>query len=78
MHTADVAQVAALSEQLGYPTTAAHIAQRFQALSHNQGHGFFVATHDKNNKALGWVHIYGVHLLETEGYAEIGGLVVDS
>lgn len=75
MKAHDAPDVAALSEQLGYPITAEQIAAKFSTLNANTDHGFFVA--EGENTVLGWVHVYGVHLLESDPFAEIGGLVVE-
>lgn len=76
MAASDVPTVAALSSQLGYRTTPVQVAQRFAVLNGDPEHGFFVAV--QNGAVVGWLHVYGVRLLETDGYAELGGLVVDA
>jgi GNAT superfamily N-acetyltransferase len=77
MQLTDVMEVTALSEQLGYPTTRGEVERRFLAITNDTGHGLFVAeSQQEGGSVLGWVHIFGVPLLETDGYAEIGGLVV--
>jgi GNAT superfamily N-acetyltransferase len=75
MQASDAAEVAALSEQLGYPITSERIEEKFAVLCMKPDNGFFVAEESKG--VLGWVHVYGVHLLESDPYAEIGGLVVE-
>ena len=72
----DAPAVAALSEQLGYPLPAVRFAERLDLISRRPGNGFYVA--ELESKVVGWVHVYGVHLLESPAlFAEIGGLVVD-
>jgi ribosomal protein S18 acetylase RimI-like enzyme len=77
MTAADAPAVAALSEQLGYPTTAAKVQERLAFITSNPDNAFMVAELD--GSVVGWIHVYGVHLLESPvSYAEIGGLVVDT
>lgn len=75
MQIADAEAVANLSSQLGYPADTAQAERRFGTIAAEGRHGLFVA--QMGARVIGWVHIYGVHLLESDGYAEIGGLVVD-
>lgn len=63
-----------LCAELGYPAVEAQVTRRFHALLSRVDNGLFVATHGSD--VFGWAHVYGVRLLETEGYAEIGGIVV--
>lgn len=76
MARADAPAVAELSAQLGYKATPTEVAQRFLALQRASNNGLFVAA--QSAEVVGWLHVYGVRLLETDGYAEIGGLVVDA
>lgn len=76
MVRADVPAVAELSAQLGYKTTPREVARRFLKLQGSFNDGFFVAV--QGAEVVGWLHVYGVRLLETDSYAEIGGLVVDA
>ena len=76
MTDADAPAVALLSEQFGYEVTPAVIAARLDLLSRSPGHGFYAAVLE--GAVAGWVHVYGVHLLESPApFAEIGGLVVE-
>ncbi len=76
MTAGDALAVAGLSEQLGYPVAAALVAERLDVISRTPSNSFYVA--ELAGKVAGWVHIYGVHLLESPCFfAEIGGLVVD-
>ena len=77
MATDDAFAVASLSAQLGYPVSPATIAERLELISQSADHGFYVA--EAGGNVVGWVHIYGVRLLESPAFfAEIGGLVVDT
>jgi GNAT superfamily N-acetyltransferase len=74
---ADAGAVAVISAQLGYPASSDQILRRFtQMAEHATLHGIYVAQVPETEAIVGWVHVYGVRLLESDGYAEIGGLVV--
>jgi GNAT superfamily N-acetyltransferase len=77
MTAEDVAQVAVLSGQLGYPSTPDQIAKRFHALESMGGSAVFVAELTPGTLA-GWAHVVGRQLLESEPFAELVGLVVDA
>ncbi len=77
MTASDAGQVAALAGELGYPSTPEQIGARFRTIEENPDSRVFVAT-DAEGLVLGWVHVFGLHLMESEGAAEVGGLVVDS
>ncbi len=77
MQVEDSERVAELSDQLGYPATADIIIERFQTILNLPENAIFVVE-DETEAIVGWAHVYGVHLLESEGYAEVGGLVTDS
>jgi len=74
MESADAEVVARLSGQLGYPMIASQIQEQLALITRNPDNGFFVA--EQGGLILGWVHVYGVHLLMSPSYAEVGGLVV--
>ncbi len=73
----DVEQVAALAGELGYPSTPAQIEARFRAIEGDPDSRVLVAS-DPDGRVWGWLHVFGRHLMESEGAAEVGGLVVDS
>ncbi len=71
----DASDVAILSEQLGYPTTAEQVQERLEAISHSLDNASFVA--ERDGVILGWVNVFGVHMLTSPAsFAEVGGLVV--
>lgn len=74
MSVHDARQVAALSGQLGYPITPERMAEKLRVLHVKPDNGLFVA--EGSETILGWIHVYGVHLLESEPFASIGGLIV--
>ena len=71
---ADAADLAALSGQLGYPSTPAQIAARLAALA---GAADAVQVAEVDGRVAGWIHVCSHRPLESEPSAEIAGLVVD-
>lgn len=76
MSAEDSGAVALLCTELGYPSKTADLRRRFSDLLSRTDNGIFVVASERAEIILGWVHVYGVRLLESEGYAEIGGIVV--
>ena len=72
----DVDAAARLATQLGYPSTAEQVATRFAAIQKSADSHVAVAV-DESGAVVGWIHVFGNRLLESEPDAEIGGLVVD-
>ncbi len=75
-HERDVARVAVLAGQLGYPTTARKMAARLKRVLEAKDGACFVAE-TKEEGLIGWVHVSVTALLEVERRAEVNGLVVD-
>jgi GNAT superfamily N-acetyltransferase len=73
---ADAARIAALSGQLGYPTTTKGMAPRLKRALKMKGGACFVAE-TKQDGVIGWVHVSVTPLLEVECRGEVNGLVVD-
>ena len=73
----DSEQVAALAGELGYPSSRAQIEARFRDIEGTPDSRVLVAAHP-DGRVLGWVHVFGHHLMESEGQAEVGGLIVDA
>jgi GNAT superfamily N-acetyltransferase len=71
----DAARIAELSGQLGYPATAAQIAQRLRGLRPAAQHAVFVADLPGSGVA-GWIHVTVAHLVDSDTRAEVNGLVV--
>ncbi len=72
----DAARIAALSGQLGYPTTTRQMAARLKsALRAKDGQCFVAET--VTGEVVGWIHVSVTPLLEVERRAEVNGLVVD-
>lgn len=75
---ADVPALAGLATQLGYPNTPEQIAGRLAALGAVPGHAVLVAEQPGDGAVIGWIHVGSTRWLESDPYAEIGGLVVDA
>jgi len=71
----DADALAALSVQLGYPSTLAEIAGRLEGIR-ERGDGQVIVA-EIGGTIVGWIHVLGVHVLESPPHAEIVGLVVD-
>jgi GNAT superfamily N-acetyltransferase len=71
----DAPRIAELSGQLGYPATAAQIAQRLRGLKPATQHAVFVADLPGSG-VTGWLHVSVAHLVDSELRAEVNGLVV--
>jgi len=69
----DAAAIAALSGELGYPTTTEEMGHRLRALVSNDHHAVFVA---EDEGVAGWIHVSTTESLESALFAEIRGLVV--
>jgi len=72
----DVARIAELSCQLGYPTTGSAMAGRLKLALREKNGACFVAE-TKEDGVVGWAHVSVTPLLEVERRAELNGLVVD-
>lgn len=71
----DSKAIATLSGQLGYSALPSEIRDRLKRIQKLGDSQVFVA--EIEGTVVGWVHIYGAHVLESPAHAEIGGLVVD-
>lgn len=72
----DVAQIARLCGELGYPATAAQIAARLRRLTPAARHAVFVAESMDGAGVVGWLHVSVSNLLESDVRAEVNGLIV--
>lgn len=72
---ADADVIAALSGQLGYPSTPDDVRARFAALAAVPG--WMVAVAVVEGRVVGSVFVHAVYSLQRDPCAEIGGLVVD-
>jgi GNAT superfamily N-acetyltransferase len=74
MLTTDCVEVAILCNDLGYSASPAQIDTRLEVVMSRPDNHIFVVEVD--GRVCGWCHVLGVRLIETDGYAEIGGIVV--
>ena len=72
----DVACIAELSSQLGYPAKPTEIAQRLRKIKPASQHAVLVAE-SPEPKVIGWLHVSVSPLLEVPLRAEVNGLIVD-
>ena len=70
----DVARLASLAGELGYPTSAAEMKVRFRRVKPAALNAIFVAESD--GEVIGWTHVSVSFLLEVPLRAEINGLIV--
>jgi GNAT superfamily N-acetyltransferase len=71
----DAPQLAELSGQLGYPTTAAETVKRMRKLKPASQNALFVAE-SPDAGVVGWTHVSVNHLIEVGTCAEVNGLIV--
>jgi GNAT superfamily N-acetyltransferase len=75
--TENAGEVARLSEQLGYPCSPEQMRCRIEQMIESQQDKVFVAVFE-DDLVVGWIYVFTVMRLESEPFAEIGGIVVDS
>ena len=73
---ADAAAFANLGTQLGYPSSPQQVAERLSVVLHNPKHLILAAL--VRGQVAGWAHAYVCCLVESDLFAEVGGLVVDA
>ena len=71
----DAANMASLSTQLGYPSTAESLKGNLEKVLSLAGNIVFVAAYNK--KVIGWMNVRIVSTIETGTNCEIYGLIVD-
>jgi len=72
----DAADIARLSDQLGYPASTGAIAQRLTSLlAVPRDNAVLVLTVD--GRVAGWMHVLHARRIEVPPFAEIAALVVD-
>ena len=76
MRSEDVAAVAQLTTQLGYPATEEDIRRRYDLIKDRSDARLLVAEHAGSAAVVGWVHVQQLYMLESDARAEIFGLVV--
>lgn len=71
----DSKEITNLSNELGYPSSIEETENRFVEICNSTNHKVIVAANSEN-KVIGWIHVFGAIRLESEKFAELGGLVV--
>src|ERR1700723_1110346 len=72
----DVARLAELAGELGYPTTTAEMKVRLRRVKPAALHAIFVT--EDGGEVVGWIHVGVSFLLEVPLRAEINGLIVSA
>ncbi len=67
--------VGPLATELGYPNNRAETADRLGRVLATPGNRVLVAETEEQ-EVIGWIHVFGTVRVESEGFAELGGLVV--
>jgi GNAT superfamily N-acetyltransferase len=75
MTSEDATAVAALTSQLGYPSSEVDIKRRFD-LIRDRSDGRLIVAHEIDGDVVGWIHVQALCSLEGDLRAEIWGLVV--
>jgi GNAT superfamily N-acetyltransferase len=75
MQADDIAAVADLTSQLGYPATESETKRRYDFIKDRWDARLLVAQHGER-LVVGWVHVQAIYMLESNPRAEIWGLVV--
>jgi GNAT superfamily N-acetyltransferase len=71
----DMDAVAKLCGELGYPSSPQAVADRLEQFIDHEDHLVIVAAEDPG-EPVGWIHAFLAHRLESDTFAEIGGMVV--
>lgn len=71
----DAPAIHELSAELGYSSTLDAASARLEQLIELPAEAVFVAENG-TGAVVGWVHVFSAHRLESDAFAEIGGLVV--
>ena len=71
----DAPAVGSIATELGYPNNHAETAGRLRSVLASLGHMVLVAE-TAQQTIIGWVHVFGAVRVESDAFAELGGLVV--
>ncbi len=71
----DIERIAELSGELGYPARVEDVGRRLPAIAIADDHAVYVAEAE-DGSVVGWIHVFAAMRLESEPFAELGGLVV--
>ena len=73
----DIAALARLAGQLGYPSTSEEVRERFSKIVATADHATFVAV-APGDMVIGWIQLCEARSIESDARADITGLVVDA
>lgn len=71
----DAPAVGLLASEFGYPNNRAETADRLAGVLATPGHRVQVAE-TAEQEVVGWIHVFGTVRVESDSFAELGGLVV--
>lgn len=71
----DAAAITSLIRQLGYESSITDTAQRIKSILPDPQH--FAVVAEVDNKIVGWIHAFITVHLQSNSFAEIGGMVVE-
>lgn len=71
----DAAAITSLIGQLGYESSITDTAQRIKSILPDPQH--FAVVAEVDNKIVGWIHAFITVHLQSNSFAEIGGMVVE-
>lgn len=71
----DAAALAGLSDTLGYPASTQEVRERLPEIADSDDDCVLVAC-TAEGTVVGWIHVFLARRIETDRFAELGGLVV--
>ena len=72
----DLSRLTSLCSELGYLSDSEQIMYRLERIQSSDSDIVYVAV--DNTNVVGWIHVFGSLRLESDPFAEIGGLIVSS
>ena len=75
-HIDDLSELNNLCIELGYNSVVGEVKNRLEKIQNSQSDIILVAV--EKEMVVGWIHVFRALRLESEPFAEIGGLVVSS
>jgi len=74
--TADARAMAALAGELGYPSSEAEVVDRLRRLGEQPDQHAVYVVENPPGRIAAWLHVRASYQVESDPFAEIGGLVV--
>jgi len=72
---ADAEQIAKLCQQFGYQVNSQRVGETLERIANDEKQVVFIASHKEF--VVGWIHVFIADRLESQTFAEIGGLIID-